>query len=94
MQREGIDLVAGARIEFGDQRVVPGNNAVGMAGEPLDGFLPLTHIANVVDDRERAAAMQIAVEMRRVRRQHDRPPCSPRAVATRTTCNPSEWPPT
>ena len=38
MQRERIDLVAGARIDFADDRIVPGNEAVGMAGQPLDGF--------------------------------------------------------
>ncbi len=76
MQREGVDLVAGARVEFGDQRVVTWNDAIGVPGQPLDGFPPRTHVADIVDDRKRAAAMEIAIEMRRIGRQHNRPPRS------------------
>jgi hypothetical protein len=72
MQGIGIDLVAGARINLGDQRIVAGNDAIRMAGKPLDDFPALAHIADVVDNRKRAAAMQIAVVMRGIRRQHDR----------------------
>src|SRR3984957_6864313 len=72
MQRKGVDLVAGARIELCDQRIMARNDPVGMAGQAFDGFPALTHVADIVDDRKRAAAMEIAVEMRRIRCQHDR----------------------
>src|SRR6202040_1970289 len=47
MQRESVDLVAAARIEFCDQRIVPGNDAVRVAGQALDGFPARAHVADV-----------------------------------------------
>src|SRR6478735_11548227 len=73
MQCERIDLVAGARIDLAHDRIVAGNEAIGVAGEPLDDFPTLRHIADVVDDRERAALLQIGVVMRGVRGEHHRP---------------------
>src|SRR3981189_1498356 len=72
MEREGIGLVAGARIDFGHDRIVPGDDAVGMAGETLRDFPALEHVAEIVDDRKRTAAVHVAVVMRGVRRQHHR----------------------
>ena len=43
-----------------------------MAGEPLDDFPTLRHVADIVDDRKRAAALQIGVVMRGIRGQHHR----------------------
>src|SRR3984885_2877838 len=63
MQREGVDLVAGARIELCHQRIMPRDDAIGMAGQTLDGFPPRAHNANDIADRTRVAAMEIAVEM-------------------------------
>src|SRR3978361_2217985 len=51
MQREGVDLVAGTRIDLGDDRIVAGNDAVGMAGQALDGFPADAPVADTVDDR-------------------------------------------
>src|ERR1700677_5295102 len=51
---------------------MPGNDAIRLAGKPLDRVPTLAHVADIVDDRERTAAMQIAVEMRGIRRQHHR----------------------
>lgn len=45
MQRERIDLVAGARIDLADDRVVTGNEAIGMTGQSLDGLPALRHVA-------------------------------------------------
>src|SRR5258705_10079469 len=72
MQRIGVDLVAGARIDFGHDRIVPGDDAVGMAGKTLDDFPSLEHVAEIIDDRKRTAAMHVGVVMRSVRRQHHR----------------------
>ena len=60
MKCEGIGLVAGARVEFGDQRIVARNDAIGMTGETFDNLPALAHVADVINDRKRAAAMQIA----------------------------------
>src|ERR1700722_18486388 len=64
VQGKCIDLVAGARIDRGDFRIVARDDAIGMTSQPLDGFPALAHVADVIDDRKWAAAMQIAVEMR------------------------------
>src|SRR4051812_24606086 len=53
MQRVSIDLVAGARIEFGDERVVSGDGAVRMSGEAFDDLPAFHHVAEIVQDRER-----------------------------------------
>ena len=50
-----------------------GNEAVGMAGEAFDRLPAQRHVADIVDDRERAAALQIGVVMRGIGRQHHRP---------------------
>src|ERR1700737_117787 len=52
VQRIGIDLVAGARIDFGHDRVVPGDDAIGMSGKTLDDFPPLEHVAAFFIDRK------------------------------------------
>src|SRR5205085_6417589 len=70
MQRIGVDLVAGARIDFGHDRVMAGNEAVGMPREPLDDFPARCHVADIVDDRKRAPFLQVRIVMRRVRRQY------------------------
>ena len=44
-----------------------------MAGEPFDDFPALRHVADIVDDRKRAALLQIGVVMRGVGCQHHRP---------------------
>lgn len=49
-----------------------GNNAIGMAGKPFDGFPACAHVPDIIKNRKRAAAMEIAVVMRGVRSQHDR----------------------
>src|SRR5258708_40195927 len=67
MQREGIDLVAGARIDFRDDRIVPRDEAIGVAGEALDDLPALRHVPDIVDDRKRAALLQIGVIVRGVR---------------------------
>jgi hypothetical protein len=72
MQGKGVDLIAGARIDLGDNRIVTGDDAVGMAGEPLDGFPACAHLSDIVDDRKRAAAMHVGVIVRSIRRQHHR----------------------
>src|SRR6266404_5821099 len=72
VQRIGVDLVVGARIDFGHDRIVPGDDAVGMAGKTLDDFPSLEHVAEIIDDRKRTAAMHVGVVMRSVRRQHHR----------------------
>src|SRR5664279_4314235 len=62
MQGKRIGLVAGARIDFGDDRIVPGDDAVGMAGEALDRLPADAHLTEIVHDRKRTAPMQIAVK--------------------------------
>ncbi len=74
MQGIRIHLVAGARIDLGHDRIVPGDAAVGLAGEALDDFPAQAHVADIVDDRKRAAAMHVGVIMRSIRRQHHRSP--------------------
>src|ERR1700741_1734122 len=80
MQGKSIDLVAGARVDFGHDRIVAGDEAVGVAREALDGLPASDHVADVVDDRKRAPS--------------DARTTGPRAVSTLTPCRPSEWPPT
>src|SRR5215211_1288047 len=70
MQRKRIDLVAGARIDFSHDRIMAGNEAIGMAGEPLDNRPALRHVTNIVDDRKRAAFLQVRIVMRGVRGEH------------------------
>src|SRR5689334_14925022 len=72
VQGPRIDLVAGARIDFGDNRIMPGDEAIRMAGETLDGLPSRHHVADVVDDRKRAPAVQIGVVMRGVGGEHHR----------------------
>src|ERR1700716_3592717 len=66
VQRVGVDLVAGARIDLGHDRIVAGDDAVGVAGEALNGIPALEHVAEIIEDRKRAAAMHVGVVMRRV----------------------------
>src|ERR1700761_7404080 len=54
MQREGIDLVTGARIDLGHDRIMAWDETIGMTGQPLDGFPPCRHVPDIVDDRKRA----------------------------------------
>jgi hypothetical protein len=75
MQRERIDLVARAWIDFRDERIMAGDEAIRMAGEALNNLPALRHVADIVDDRKRAALVQIGVVMRGVRGQHDRTAC-------------------
>ena len=72
MQGIGIDLVAGARVDLAHDRIMPGNEAIGMAGETLDDLPSARHVADIVDDRKRAPPMQVGIIMRSVRRQHHR----------------------
>ena len=72
MQCVRIHLIAGARIDFGHDRIVPGDDTVGIAGQPCRDIPALEHVADIINDRERHAAMHVAVVMRGVRRQHHR----------------------
>ena len=73
MQGERIDLVAGARIDFGHHRIVAGDEAVRMAGEPLDGAPALRHVPDIVEDGKRTPLVQVGIIVRGVRGQHHRP---------------------
>src|SRR6201996_8103687 len=73
MQRKGIDLGVGAWIDLGHDRIMAWDETIGMTGQPLDRFPPRCHVADIVDDRKRAAAVQIGKEMRRIGCQHYRP---------------------
>src|SRR6476660_3530803 len=68
VQRIGVDLVAGARIDLGHDRIVPGDDAVGMASETRHDVPPLEHVAEIVENRKRALAMHVGVIMRSIRR--------------------------
>ena len=72
MQGEGIDLVAGARIDLAHDWIMAGDEAVGMTGETFDDLPALHHVADIVDDRKRAALVQIGVVVRGVGGQHHR----------------------
>src|SRR5216684_9089641 len=72
VQRIGVDLVAGARIDFGHDRIVPGDNAVGMAGKTPNDIPALEHVAEIIENRKRTAAMHVGIIMRSIRRQHHR----------------------
>src|SRR5260370_3900718 len=72
VQRERVDLVAGARIYFGDDRIVPGDDTVGMARKTSHDIPALEHVAKIIEDRKRAAAMHVGIVIRRIRRQHHR----------------------
>src|SRR5260370_42174481 len=47
VQRERVDLVAGARIYFGDDRIVPGDDTVGMARNTGHDIPALEHVAKI-----------------------------------------------
>src|SRR5947207_12654518 len=63
MQREGIGLVAGARIDLGNERIMAGDVTIRMTGEPLDDLPARRHVADVVDDRKRTTFLQVGVIM-------------------------------
>src|SRR3974390_1671588 len=46
-----------------------------MTGETFDNLPALAHVADIIDDGKRAAAMQIAVKMRCIRSKHHGPAC-------------------
>src|SRR6266404_9361367 len=52
VQRIGVDVVAGARIDFGHDRIVAGDDAVGMAGKPRYHVPALHHVAEIIEDRK------------------------------------------
>jgi len=73
VQCPGIDLVAGARVDLGHNRIVAGDETIGVAREALDGLPAHGHVAHIINDRKRAAPLQIGVVMRGIGRQHHRP---------------------
>ena len=54
------------RVALHHQRVVPGNDVGGRFRQRLRAAPALDHVADVVDDRERAALLQVGVEMARI----------------------------
>ncbi len=72
MQCKRVRLVAGGRIDLADQRIMSRDDTVGMTGQAVRDIPALEHVAEIVDDRKRAAAMHVAVVMGGVRGQHHR----------------------
>src|SRR5581483_4650756 len=61
VQGERVDLVAGARVDLRHDRIVTRDETIGMAGQALDRLPGSDHVADVVDDRKRAAALQVRI---------------------------------
>src|SRR5262245_53009871 len=63
------------RLEpIGHQRIVTGHDQPPGAGQPVDRLEGGQHFGQVRDDLNRLAGLDVPVEVRRVGRQHDRPP--------------------
>ena len=73
MQRKCVERVAGARVDFADDRIVPRNNPVRIARKARHGLPADAHIAKIIDDRKGTAPMHVGVVMRCIGGQHDRP---------------------
>ena len=61
MQGEGIDLVAGARIDFAHDRIVAGDEPVGVTGQP-PGAIARAKAASRIDARVNARLVGATVQ--------------------------------